>query len=93
MMMAPTSAAARPNPASSAVTRLKAVPDQRRDAAERAEIHRGQFVAVFEPEILDGLPRQRGDDGATSTVCAMIMARGVNNRPNDPSGPARESAR
>ena len=38
------------------------VPDQRRDAAERADIHRGELVAIFGPEILDGLARQRGDD-------------------------------
>ena len=31
--------------------------------------------------------------GATSTVCAMIMARGVNSRPNAPSGPERDSTR
>ena len=31
--------------------------------------------------------------GATSTVCAMIMACGVNSRPNEPSGPERDSAR
>src|SRR5207248_1537818 len=38
------------------------VPDQRHDPAEWTEIHRGEFVAVFDPEILDGLARQRGDD-------------------------------
>ena len=31
--------------------------------------------------------------GVTSTVCAMIMAPAVNNRPNAPSGPERDSAR
>src|SRR5207244_11469176 len=38
------------------------VPDQRADAANGPEIHRGEFVAVFDPEILDGLSGQRGDD-------------------------------
>ena len=63
MMMAPTSAAARPKPASSAVTRLKrasqiSVATRR----ERADVHRGQLVAILHPQILDGLARQRGDD-------------------------------
>ncbi len=31
--------------------------------------------------------------GATSTVCAMTIARGVNRRPNSPSGPERDSSR
>ena len=31
--------------------------------------------------------------GATSTVCAITMACGVNSRPQDPSGPERDSAR
>ena len=38
------------------------VPDQRGDAAGGPDIHRGELVAVFEPEIFDGLTRQRGDD-------------------------------
>ena len=31
--------------------------------------------------------------GVTNTVCAIIMAGAVNNRPNEPSGPERDSAR
>ena len=31
--------------------------------------------------------------GVISTVCAMIMACGVNRMPQDPSGPERESSR
>ena len=31
--------------------------------------------------------------GSTSTVCAMTIAGGVNNRPRLPSGPARDSRR
>ena len=61
--MAPTSAAARPKPASRAVTRLKRA-SQIRVAmrAQRADIHGRQLVAIFRPQVLDGLPGQRGDD-------------------------------
>ena len=38
------------------------IPDQRRDAAQRADIHGGELVAILDPEILDGLARQRRDD-------------------------------
>ena len=31
--------------------------------------------------------------GVTSTVCAMIIAGGVNSRPHEPSGPERDSSR
>src|ERR1700751_2738586 len=63
IMMAPTSAAARPNPASSATTRGKArVPDQGRDARERPDIHRRQLVAIFRPQVLDRPASERGGD-------------------------------
>ena len=62
MMMAPTSAAARPNPASSAVTRENRA-SQTSVTTRRGgpDIHRGQFVAIFDPQVFNGLARERGD--------------------------------
>ena len=63
MMTAPTSAAARPKPASSAVTRLKRASQiSVAMRAERADVHGGKLVAIFDPQVLDGLARQRRDD-------------------------------
>jgi hypothetical protein len=55
MMMAPTSAAARPKE-----RRHKGksrVPYERRDTARRADIQRREFVLIFHPRVFDGLPR------------------------------------
>ncbi len=55
----PTSAAARPKPASSVVTSEKRASQisvaTRRDGPTRM---RGQFVAILDPQVLDGLARR-----------------------------------
>ena len=38
------------------------VPHQRSEAAHRTDLHRRQLVAILQPEILDRLARQGGDD-------------------------------
>src|SRR5262245_4724241 len=94
MSTAPTSAAARPKPASSAVTRLKR-PSQIRVAmrlngptsiassSSRYSVHKSSTVCRVSAATI----------GVISTVCATIIACGVNRRPHDPSGPARERSR
>ena len=63
MMTAPTSALARPKPASSAVSRLKRPSHSSVGMARQARgAERAQMVLVFGPEILHDLPRQRDDD-------------------------------
>src|SRR5262245_31933604 len=39
------------------------IPQERRRAAERSNLHDRELVAVFGPQILDRLPGQRGNDG------------------------------
>src|SRR5215472_14456477 len=94
MSTAPTSAAARPKPASSAVTRLKR-PSQIRvvmrpngptsiaSSSSRYSVHKSSTVCRVSAAMI----------GAISTVCATIIACGVNRRPQDPSGPARDRRR
>ncbi len=94
MMTAPTSAAARPKPASSAVTRLKRAsqisvatrpsgPTFIAASSSRYSIHRSSMVWRVSAAMI----------GATRMVWAMIIACGVNRRPHDPSGPERDSRR
>jgi hypothetical protein len=94
MMMAPTSAAARPKPAKSAVTRLKRAsqisavtrptgPRFIAVSSSRYSIQRSSMVCRVNAAMI----------GVTSTVCATIIAPGVNSRPNEPSGPERDSIR
>src|SRR6516165_2211384 len=94
MITAPTSAAARPKPASSAVTRLKR-PSQIRVAMRPSgptfiaassswySLAKSSMVCRVSAAMM----------GAMSTVWATIIACGVNRRPHDPSGPERESRR
>ena len=59
----PTSAAARPKPASNVVTSEKRASQINVvDAPRRRDAQRGQLLAVLDPQVLDGLPRQRRDD-------------------------------
>ena len=63
IITAPTSAAARPKPASRVVISEKRASHSKvatRRAA--ADIHGRQLVPVFGPQVLDDLTRQRGDD-------------------------------
>ena len=78
MMTAPTSALARPKPASIAGQQAEAaVPEQRRDGAQPRRAERAELLLVLRPEILDHLARQRDDDRAgPARVCAMIIAVG-----------------
>ena len=79
MITAPTSAIARPKPASSdGQQAVAAVPQQRRrPIAERAHAQRAELLGIFGIEILDHLPRQAATIGVTSTAWAMIIAVGV----------------
>src|SRR5262249_45294251 len=94
MSTAPTSAAARPKPASKAATRLKraskisaaprpAGPIRIAVSSSRYSVHKSSMVWRVSAATM----------GATRIICAMTMACGVNNSPHDPSGPERDSAR
>src|SRR6516165_7531706 len=94
MSTAPTSAAARPKPASSAVTRLKraskisvatrpAGPRRIAVSSSRYSAHKSSIVWRVSAATM----------GATRIICATTMACGVNNSPHDPRGPERDSAR
>src|SRR6476620_1629622 len=94
MMMAPTSAAARPKPASSATTRLKrpsqinvttraSGPTFMAFNSSRYSVHKSSMVCRVSAAMI----------GATRMVWATIMAEGVNSRPSEPSGPDRDSSR
>ena len=63
MITAPTSAAARPKPASSTVSERPArVPQQRQRRLQPRRVEALQLLAVFDPRVLDDLARERGDD-------------------------------
>src|SRR5260221_2933349 len=94
MMTAPTSAAARPKPASSVVTRLKRA--SQTSVATRPTAP--PFVTASSPRYTPHTSPcvcrvSAAMIGATSTVCAMIIARGVKRSSQAPSGPERDSAR
>ena len=94
IITAPTSAAARPKPASRAVTRLKRAsrisvttrrsgPTFMAASSSRYSIHRSSMVCRASAAMI----------GVTRTACATIIACGVNRSPNEPSGPERDSRR
>ena len=94
MMTAPTSAAARPKPASSVVTRLKRAshssvatrpsgPTFMAASSSRYSIQRSSMVWRASAAMI----------GVTRIACAMIIAFGVNRMPQEPSGPERDSSR
>src|SRR6185312_1532235 len=94
MIIAPTSAAARPNPASNAVTRenrasqisvatRRAGPTCIAASSSRYSAHKSSTVCRVKAAMI----------GATKTVCATIMACGVNRIPHEPSGPERDNVR
>src|SRR6516225_7098615 len=94
MMMDPTSATARPNPASNAVTSenrasqssvliRRSGPTSIAARSSRYSTHKSSMVWRLSAAMI----------GVTSTVCAIIIASGVNRSPNDPRGPERERAR
>ncbi len=94
IITAPTSAAARPKPASSAVDQAEArVPEQRGDAAERPDVHGGELVAIFGPQVLDRLPRQRRDDRRHQDGLRDDHRLRREQEPQEPSGPERDSRR
>ena len=93
MMTAPTSAAARPKPASTTVTSEKRVSQSSVPPRPSASRPASAAARVFVPGVLDHLARQRGDDRRHEIVCAITIAVGVNRRPSSPSGPARDSSR
>src|SRR6516164_2102240 len=94
MMTAPTSAAARPKPASSAVTRLKR-PSQinvaMRPSGPTFMAASSSWYSLAKSSMV--CRASAAMIGAISTVCATIIACGVNRRPQDPSGPERDSRR
>ena len=94
IITAPTSAIARPNPASSTVASEKRVSHSSVSAAltvpapsdvscSRYSVHASATIWRDSAAMI----------GAIRIVCAMTIAAGVNRMPNAPSGPARDSRR
>ena len=77
MITAPTSAIARPKPASATVSRLKRASHSRVADVAAAEAERAQLLVVFLAQVLDHCAVSAATIGVTSTVCAMIIAAGV----------------
>jgi hypothetical protein len=91
---APTSALARPKPASTPVSRTDApIPQQRGHRAQPAGAQALQLFAVFGPQILDHRPGQRHDDGQDQHGLRDDHRRGREQQRQRPSGPDRDSSR
>ena len=93
-MTAPTSALARPKPASTAVDSpnrpshstvdtARAGPIPNEASCSRYSSHRSDVIRCASEAMM----------GNTKTIWAMIIAVGVNNSPNTPNGPERDSSR
>ena len=95
IITAPTSAAARPKPASTTVSSEKRVSQssvQTKSRAARAPSERSCSSYSRHASSITWRA-SAATIGVISTVCAMTIAVGVNSRPSAPSGPARDSSR
>jgi hypothetical protein len=91
---APTSAAARPKPASSTVSSSSRPSQSSVGTARQAPTPKERSCSAYSSHSASSTCRVRAARiGVTSTACAMIIAPGVNSRPRLPSGPERESSR
>src|SRR5215207_1058932 len=94
IITAPTSAAARPKPASSAVTRLKRASHNsaatRRTGPTPSAVNSSRYSAHRSSMIWRAKAAMIGN---TRMACATTMACGVNSSPSEPSGPERDSRR
>ncbi len=94
IMTAPTSAAARPKPASSAVSRLKRASHNRVAMRPAGPTSIAVNSSRYSPQRSSTVWRvSAAMIGTISMVCAITMADGVNRMPNSPSGPDRDSNR
>jgi hypothetical protein len=94
IITAPTSETARPKAASSTVsTAMRSSHSSSRPLVHRpapSERSCSPFCSQLDST---ALARQRGHDRHHQHVCAITIRPGVNSRPQEPSGPERDSSR
>ena len=94
MITAPTSAAARPKPASTIVTSEKRRSQSSVTAAPNRFSPSERSCSRYSSQASSTTCRESAATiGVIRIVCAITIAVGVNSSPNAPSGPARDSSR
>src|SRR5882724_8270930 len=94
IITAPTSAEARPKPASTAVTRLKRPSHSSVQMAPPGVAPSDRSCSLYSTHRSSTTWRASAATiGAISTVWATIIASGVNSRPSTPNGPLRDSSK
>ena len=94
IMTAPTSAIARPNPASNTVASEKRVSHSSVNTARMVRAPSEISCSRYSPHASATICRDSAAMiGVMRMVCAMIIAVGVNRIPSAPNGPARDSSK